>query len=378
MTPNSRIDFIDLQAQRKRIGKSLDDAVLAVVHSGRYIMGPEIGELETKLAAFCGAKHVVSCSNGTDAMVLVLMAYGVGPGDAVFVPSFTFAATAEVVAQLGAAPVFVDCFEDTFNMDPASLVAAIETARRNGLKAKGIIPVDLFGLPADYDAILPIAQANRLWVLADTAQGFGATYKGRVTGSIGNVATTSFFPAKPLGCYGDGGAVFTDDSELAQTLVSLRVHGQGQDKYDNVRIGMNGRLDTLQATILLKKLEIFPDEIVARNAVAKRYCEKLAPYCKVPVVPEGLVSIWAQFTVRVPAAKRGKLAERLKAAGVPTAIYYVKPLHQQLAYKAYPVAMNGLPVSEQLAGEVISLPMHAYLEPAVQDRICAAFVEALA
>lgn len=378
MKSNSRIDFIDLQAQRRRIGKSLDDAVLAVVHSGRYIMGPEVGELEAKLAVFCGAKHVISCSNGTDAMVLVLMAYGVGPGDAVFVPSFTFAATAEVVAQLGATPVFVDCCEDTFNMDPVSLVAAIETARHNGLNAKGIIPVDLFGLPADYDTILPIAQTHRLWVLADTAQGFGATYKGRVTGSIGNVATTSFFPAKPLGCYGDGGAIFTDDSQLAETLVSLRVHGQGKDKYDNVRIGMNGRLDTLQAAILLKKLEIFPDEIVARNAVAKRYCEKLAPYCKVPVVPEGLISIWAQYTVRVPADKRDKLAERLKAAGVPTAIYYVKPLHQQIAYKAYPIAMNGLPVSERLAGEVISLPMHAYLEPAVQDRICVAFVEALA
>src|SRR6266436_8286226 len=265
-TPNAQIEFIDLGAQRRRIGRRLDEAILRVVDHGKYIMGPEVATFEKELAAFCGAKHVLSCANGTDALGLALMAKELKPGQAVLVPSFTFAATAEVVAWFDAVPVFVDVREDSFNMEPASLEAGIATAKRLGLVPVGIIPVDLFGLPAEYDEILPIATAHGLWVICDAAQSFGATYRGRKVGTIGDVTTTSFFPAKPLGCYGDGGAVFTNDSETAEVIRSLRVHGKGKDKYDNVRVGMNGRLDTLQAAILLEKLAIFVDEIDARNS----------------------------------------------------------------------------------------------------------------
>lgn len=378
MTRNASIDFIDLQTQRRRLGAKLEDSILAVVRHGKYIMGPEVAALEKALADFCGVKHVLSCANGTDALALVLMAKELKAGEAVLVPSFTFAATGEVVAWFGAAPIFVDCLPDTFNMDPASLEAGIETAKRLGLKPVGVIPVDLFGLAADYDAIEPIARANGLWVLADTAQGFGARYKGRVTGSIGDFASTSFFPAKPLGCYGDGGAVFTNDAAAIDILRSLRVHGQGADKYDNVRIGMNGRLDTIQAAVLLEKLAVFPDEIAARNRVAERYNAALGDVCVVPRVPEGLVSTWAQYTIRLRAGTRDKIAAALKSQGVPTAVYYVKPLHLQTAYAGYPVAGNGLPVSERLAGEVLSLPMHPYLDAATQDRIVEALRTAIA
>ncbi|MBI3506495.1 MAG: DegT/DnrJ/EryC1/StrS family aminotransferase [Proteobacteria bacterium] len=377
MSTAPSIDFIDLQAQRKHIGARMEEAILKVVRHGKYIMGPEVAELESRLGRFCGAKYVLSCANGTDALGLVLMAKDVGPGDAILVPSFTFAATGEVVAWVGATPIFVDCQPDTFNMDPASLEAGIETARRLGLKPKGVIPVDLFGLPADYDAIESIARANGLWILADAAQGFGGIYKGRVAGGIGDFATTSFFPAKPLGCYGDGGAVFTNDENVIEVLRSLRVHGQGSDKYDNVRIGMNGRMDTIQAAVLLEKLAVFPAEIEARNRIAARYSAALADLCVVPRVPDGLVSIWAQYTVRLTDADRDKVAAALKAEGIPTAIYYVKPMHRQTAYSKYPVAGNGLPVSDLLAGEVLSLPMHAYLDEATQDRIVAALRRAI-
>jgi len=371
------IDFIDLKAQRTHIGARMEDAILKVVRHGKYIMGPEVAELEAKLGAFCGSKYVLSCANGTDALGIVLMAKDVGPGDAVLVPSFTFAATGEVVAWVGATPIFVDCLPDTFNMDPASLEAGIDTARRLGLKPKGVIPVDLFGLPADYDAIEKIAKANDLWVFADTAQGFGGTYKGRTTGGIGDFAATSFFPAKPLGCYGDGGAVFTNDAKLMDVLRSLRVHGQGSDKYDNVRIGLNARLDTMQAAVLLEKLAVFPAEIDARNKVAARYSAALEDLCIVPRVPKDLVSVWAQYTIRLPNADRDKVAAALKAEGIPTMVYYVKPMHRQTAYAKYPVAGNGLPVSDRLAGEVLSLPMHAYLDEATQDRIVAALRRAV-
>lgn len=377
MTQTTSIDFIDLQAQRRRLGAKLEDSILSVIRHGKYIMGPEVAALEKALALFCGAKHVLSCANGTDALALVLMAKNVRPGDAILVPSFTFAATGEVVAWLGAAPIFVDCLPDTFNMDPASLEAGIDSAKRLGLKPVGVIPVDLFGLAADYDAIEPIARANGLWVLADTAQGFGATYKGRVTGSIGDFASTSFFPAKPLGCYGDGGAVFTNDDNAIEVLRSLRVHGQGADKYDNVRIGMNGRLDTIQAAVLLEKLAVFPDEIAARNRVAARYSAGLGDVCVVPHVPDGLVSTWAQYTIRLRAGTRDKVAAVLKSNGVPTAVYYVKPMHLQTAYAKYPVAGNGLPVSERLADEVLSLPMHPYLDTATQDFIVEALRKAI-
>jgi dTDP-4-amino-4,6-dideoxygalactose transaminase len=362
-----QIAFIDLQAQRRRLGQCIDDAVLRVVNHGGYVMGPEVKQIEADLAAFCGAREVISCSNGTDALTLVLRARGVGPGDAVLCPSFTFAATAEVVALAGATPVFVDIDADTFNMNAESLKAGVLEARRAGLNPVAVIPVDLFGLPADYDALLPLAEELGLWVLSDAAQSFGGVYKGRKVGTLGAATTTSFFPAKPLGCYGDGGAIFTDDSELAAVIRSLRVHGQGSDKYDNVRIGINGRLDTIQAAVLIEKLKIFPDEIEARDRVAQRYNDGLRDVAAVPGTPENLTSTWAQYTLQI--ANRDAVAAALKERGVPTAIYYPKPLHQQTAYRDFPVAGNGLPVSERLAGAVLSLPMHPYLEPEVQDWI---------
>lgn len=371
------IAFIDLAAQRRRIGAAMDEAILRVVNHGGYIMGPEVKQLEADLAAFCGARHVISCANGTDALALVLMAKGVRPGQAILCPSFTFAATAEVVAWLGAVPVFVDCLAETFNMDPASLEQGIATARGLGLVPVGVMPVDLFGQPADYDAIEQICAREGLWVLCDAAQGFGAEYRGRKLGTIGMATSTSFFPAKPLGCYGDGGAVFTDDDELAAVMRSLRVHGQGTDKYDNVRVGMNGRLDTMQAAVLIEKLKIFPDEIAARQRVAQRYAAMLGDVVSVPTVLEGCTSVWAQYTLRLAGRDRDAFAATLKAKGVPTAVYYPKPLHQQTAYRKFPSAGNGLPVSERLAAEVISLPMHPYLAEAVQDRIIGAVREAL-
>ncbi len=372
-----RVQFIDLQAQRAHMGAALEDAILKVVRSGQYILGPEVATLEAQLAAFCGAKHALTVANGTDALALALMAFGVKPRHAVLVPSFTFAATGEVVVWLGATPIFVDCLPDTFNMDPASLEAGIATAKQLGLEPVGVIPVDLFGLPADYDAIEPICAAHDLWILADTAQGFGGVYKGRKTGSIGRIASTSFFPAKPLGCYGDGGAIFFEDDALREVLVSLRVHGQGVDKYDNVRIGMNGRMDTIQAAVLIEKLKLFPGEIEARNRIAQRYSDALEKICIVPRVPAGLTSVWAQYTIRIDGGRRDMVAAKLKEAGIPTAIYYVKPMHRQTAYARFPLAGNGLPVSDRLAGEVLSLPMHPYLSQADQDRVVAALFAAL-
>jgi dTDP-4-amino-4,6-dideoxygalactose transaminase len=368
------IEFIDLGAQRRHIGRRMEEAILRVVEHGKYIMGPEVAVFESELAAFCGAKHVLSCANGTDALGLALMVKDLKPGQAVLVPSFTFAATAEVVAWFGAVPVFVDVREDTFNIDATSLEAGIATAKQHGLEPAGVIPVDLFGLPADYDAILGIAAAHRLWVVCDAAQSFGATHNGRNVGTLGDITTTSFFPAKPLGCYGDGGAVFTEDEEAIATLKSLRVHGQGNDKYDNVRIGMNARLDTIQAAVLSEKLAIFADEIEVRNRVAARYTELLGDVVEVPQLPAGLTSVWAQYTIRLLSdCNRDAVASRLKAAGVPTAIYYAKPLHRQTAYCHYPTAGNGLPVSDRLAARVLSLPMHPYLDRPAQDRV----VEAL-
>jgi dTDP-4-amino-4,6-dideoxygalactose transaminase len=376
--PLEPIEFVDLGAQRRHIGARMDEAIRRVIDHGRFILGPEVAELERQLAEFCGAKHVLSCANGTDALGLALMAKRASPGQAVLVPSFTFAATAEVVAWFGATPVFVDVHEDSFNIDPASLEAGIATARRLGLDPVGVIPVDLFGLPAAYDQILEIAAAHRIWVICDAAQSFGATYKDRKIGTIGDLTTTSFFPAKPLGCYGDGGAVFLDDDETIAVLRSLRVHGQGTDKYDNVRIGMNARLDTMQAAVLIEKLRIFAGEIEARQRISDRYSAALRDVVSVPELPDGLTSVWAQYTVRLPAGRdRDAVAAQLKSRGVPTAVYYVKPLHRQTAYRDYPVAGNGLPVSERLSDEVLSLPMHPYLEDAVQDRIIAAIADVL-
>jgi dTDP-4-amino-4,6-dideoxygalactose transaminase len=351
------------------MGAAVDAAILRVLDHGQFILGPEVRALEAELSRFCGAKEVVSCANGTDALGLVLMAREVGPGDAVLCPSFTFAATAEVVVWLGATPVYVDVDPETFNLDPKSLEQGIATAKQHGLKPVGLIAVDLFGQPADYDTLEPICAAHGLWLLSDAAQSFGASYRGRKVGTIGLATATSFFPSKPLACYGDGGAIFTDDVELAKVLRSLRVHGEGVDKYDNVRIGINGRLDSIQAAVLLEKLKIFPDEIERRDRIVARYNEALADVAAVPVVPEGSTSVWAQYTIKVDAAKRDKLVASLKEEGIPTAIYYPKPLHRQTAYKQYPSAGNGLPVSDLVAGQVISLPMHPYLEPDDQDRI---------
>jgi dTDP-4-amino-4,6-dideoxygalactose transaminase len=295
----------------------------------------------------------------------------------VFCPTFTFCATAEVVVLTGATPVLVDVEGATFNIDPASLTMGIMTAKSLGLKPKAVIPVGLFGQPADLDAVNAIAKAEGLFVFDDAAQSFGATYKGRSVGTLADATATSFFPAKPLGCYGDGGAIFTDDAQLAEVLVSLRVHGQGSDKYDNLRIGLNGRLDTLQAAILLEKLKIFRDELGERDRIAKRYATLLGDVVTVPVVADEATSVWAQYTIRVPAGRRDRIVDELKGQGIPTAIYYAKPLHRQTAYKHYPIAGNGLPVSDRLAGEVLSLPMHPYLTETVQDHICAGLRHAL-
>jgi dTDP-4-amino-4,6-dideoxygalactose transaminase len=372
------IPFIDIAAQRRRLGRSVDDAIARVLGHCQFILGPEVRALEAELAAFCGARHAVSCASGTDALVLVLMALGVGPGDAVICPSFTFTATAEVVALVGATPVFADVEEASFNLDPESLRRACATARELGFRPRAVIPVDLFGQPADYGRITSIAEAEGLFVLDDAAQSFGATYKNRRIGALAPATATSFFPAKPLGCYGDGGAVLTDDAELAQVMRSVRVHGEGRDKYDCVRIGLNGRLDTIQAAVLLEKLKIFPEEIVARERVARRYSAGLADVAVVPKLAPGTTSVWAQYTIRLAPGARDAFAATLKTQGIPTAIYYPIPLHRQEPYQRFPVAEGGAPVSERLAEEVISLPMHGYLDETTQDRIIDAVRQALA
>jgi len=372
------IAFIDVAAQRRRLGRRIDDAIARVLAHCRFVMGPEVPALEAELAAFCGARHAIAVASGTDALLLALLAKGIGPGDAVFCPAFTFAATAEPVALINATPVFVDVEEASFNLDPASLERAVATAKQRGLRPKAVIAVDLFGQSADYDAIAPVASAEGLFVIADAAQSFGATYRGRSIGTLAPVTTTSFFPAKPLGCYGDGGAIFTDDDAMAGVLRSLRVHGQGSDKYDNVRIGITGRLDSIQAAVLIEKLRIFPEEIVARDRVACRYHDGLDDVAVVPRIADGLSSVWAQYTVRLPAGRRAEVAARLHADGVPTAMYYPKPLHRQEAFRQYPVTGNGLPVTDRLAAEVLSLPMHAYLDEPTQDRIIDAVRRAVA
>ncbi len=383
MNQHARLDeraipFIDVAAQRRRLGSAIDAAIGRVLAHCQFIQGPEVRALEAELAAFCGARYVIACSSGTDALLLVLMAWGIGPGDAVICPAFTFCATAEVVALLGATPVMADVEAETFNLDPESCERAAATAKARGLRPKAVIPVDLFGLPADHDAIAAVAAAHGMLVLDDAAQAFGATYRGRKLGALATATATSFFPAKPLGCYGDGGAVFTDDDALAARVKSLRVHGEGTDKYDAARIGITGRLDSIQAAILLEKLKIFPDEIVARGQVAERYATGLADVVTVPRVGNESISVWAQYTIRLAPGRRDALAGALKAQGIPTAIYYAKPLHRQSAYRGFPVVDGGLPVSERLAEEVISLPMHAYLDPTVQDRVVEAVQRALA
>ncbi len=362
------IAFIDLQAQRRRLGEPLNKAIQAAVEGGQWILGPQVAQFEKDIAAWAGVKHAVACANGTDALLLVLRAWGVGPGDAAFVPAFTFAATGEVVALAGASPVFVDVLPDTFNMDPASLEAAIALVKREGkLAPKVVMPVDLFGQPADYRKLAPIASREGLKLFCDTAQGFGGLLDGKRAGAIGDAAATSFFPAKPLGCYGDGGACFTNDDGLKDLLLSLRMHGQGSDRYEHVHVGYNSRLDTIQAAILIEKLKIFPDEIEARNRVAKRYNDAFAGSNRIkpPVVIAGATSTWAQYTLKIE--NRAKFQADLKEAAVPTAVYYPIPLSRQKAYSHYPSAPT--PVSEALSAQVVSLPMHPYMDEATQDRV---------
>jgi len=376
------IPFIDLQAQRARLGQPLEDAILKVVRSGAYVMGPEIAEFERQMAAYGQAPYVLSCGSGTEALVLPLMAWEIGPGDAVFCPSFTFAATAEVMPLVGASPVFVDVLPDTYNLDPAKLDAAIEAVKAEGkLVPRAVIAVDLFGQPADYPAIAAVTRKHGLKLISDSAQGFGCTLDGQHPIHWADVTTTSFFPAKPLGCYGDGGAVLCKDERLHDLLVSLRVHGQAvksdlvgrtfdhDPKYLNLRIGMNSRMDTIQAAVLLQKLTIFDDEIRARNLVADRYAQGLADVVTVPKVIDGGVSVWAQYTIETP--DRDGLAAHLKSQDIPSAVYYPIPIHKQDVYSVYP-APGGLPVTEAKSHVVMSLPMHPYLKPDDQDQVIAA------
>jgi len=371
------INFIDLSAQRERIQSDIDKRIAKVLGEGRYIMGPEVVELEATLADFANAKHALTCANGTDALILPMMAWEIGPGDAVFCPSFTYCASAEAIALLGATPIFVDIDPETYNMCPASLRRAIEDVEAAGsYTPRAVMTVDLFGQSANYPDLAPIAKKHGLKIIADSAQGFGTTLHGHHPLHWSDVATTSFYPAKPLGCYGDGGALLTNDDNLAEAITSLRNHGQGVDKYDNVRVGLNSRLDTIQAAILLAKLEIFQGELEARQHIAERYCTALGNYAlRVPRLLDGATSSWAQFTIEVDTPDQ--FAAILKNSGIPTARYYPKPIHLQSAYKHCPQASPGLPHTEAAMTKVISLPMHAYLETETQDKIIKACQSAL-
>lgn len=353
------VEFTGLPQQKERLRAELDRRIAAVLDHGKFIMGPEVKEFEAALSDYCGARHSIAVANGTDALQIGLMALHVKPGDAVFVPSFTYTATAEVILILGAEPVFVDVEADSFNLDPTDLDRALAEARSRGLSPKAIIGVDLFGLPANWDAINAFAAQHDLGVVADAAQAFGATIAdGRHVGTLAQITTASFFPAKPLGCYGDGGAIFTDDDQLAATMRSIRVHGQGAAKYETVRVGLNSRLDTLQAAILLGKISIFREETAKRNELAQRYDAVLGNMVTIPQRPSDVVSALAQYTIRVPS--RDAFQEQLAARGIPTAVYYPLPMHLQPAYCDFGRGEGSLPVSEQLSREVISLPMNPY------------------
>ena len=389
------IPFIDLKAQYSRITEQVERAVLEVMRSGTFILGPVVQQLEERLAKFAGTRHCVSCASGTDALVMALMAKGIGRGDAIFTVPFTFMASAEAIVTVGATPIFVDIEPGSFNMDPAALERAIATLaaggdadhplpswptdKLRGLHPRGIIAVDLFGLPADYGRINSIAAAHGLFVIEDAAQSFGASARNARAGALAEIGCTSFFPAKPLGCYGDGGAIFCDDAELDAVLRSIRVHGQGSDKYDNVRIGITGRLDAIQAAVLNTKLDIFEDEITARQRVAARYTQRIAEAglaLIVPTVPDGMVSAWAQYTVVAEnSAARTSFQQKLNVRGVPTMIYYPKTLHEQKAFAPLGYMRGDFPVSEAMADRVFSLPMHPYLEDAQIDAIVEAMGE---
>jgi UDP-2-acetamido-2-deoxy-ribo-hexuluronate aminotransferase len=374
------MEFIDLKAQYAAIRGSLDRRIAAVLDHGGYIMGPEVAELEKALADYCGVRYAIACANGTDALVLALKALDIGAGDAVITTPFTFFATAEAIMLAGARPVFADIDPTTFNIDPVALEAAVERVNAEGrLRPRAVMAVDLFGLPADYAAIEPVCERHGLALIEDAAQGFGGEQNGRRAGAFGTVATTSFFPAKPLGCYGDGGALFCDDEDLADRLRSLRVHGKGEDKYDNVRIGTNSRLDTLQAAILLEKLAIFPGEMEKRQEIAKRYRQGLPNGLTAPHVPQGYVSSWAQYSVLAPSGEeRTRIMAELKQAGVPTVIYYAKPLHLQTALAELGYGEGDFPISEDVSGRIFSLPMSPYLTSGDQARVLEALHSAMA
>ncbi len=374
-TTSPPLSFIDLQAQRARISKDIDEAIARVLEHGAFIMGPEVVEVEDQLAKRAGVKHCLSCASGTDALVLPLMAADIGPGDGVLVPSFTFTSSAEVIALRRATPVFVDIDPHTFNMDPDNLEAAVQAAARANITVRAIMTVDLFGQPADFDPIRTFAKQHGLWILDDGAQSFGAFYKGSPVGSLGRVTGTSFYPSKPLGCYGDGGAVLTDDTALYERMKNMRVHGNGGGSAKTESLGLTARFDSIQAAILLQKLKIFDDECEKRNTVAQRYHDGLNDVVQTPQVIDGATSVWAQYTV--VSEQRDLIVERLSADSIPTAVFYKNPLHTHKPYAGFPVAGNGLPVTEKIAAQVVSLPMHPYLMPEAQDRVIAAVRTAL-
>jgi len=366
------MQFIDLKHQYQTIQPRIDQAIQKVLNHGQYILGPEVFKLEAELASYSASNICVSCSSGTDALLMSLMAKKIGQGDAVFTTPFTFIATAEVIQLLGATPIFVDIVEDTFNIDPSKLEFAIDDCQSNAeLIPKAIIPVDIFGLPANYEMIEKIGIKFDLCIIEDAAQSFGGEIKNRKAGSFGNIGTTSFFPAKPLGCYGDGGAIFTNDQEIGEILISIRNHGQGNSKYDNIRIGLNGRLDTIQAAILLEKMKIFPDELGQRIAIAKKYSQNLNQYFTCQHVPDGYKSAWAQFSILALNSKERSICmKKLKDSGIPTAIYYPKPLHLQEAFCNLDYALGDFPVSESISQKIFSLPMHPYLTDDNINKIC--------
>ena len=372
------IPFIDLASQQARIRERIDHNLATVLDHGAYIMGPEVLAIEARLAQSAGTKHCISCSSGTDALILALLAQGLRPGQGVIVPSFTFAASAEVMPVLGAVPVFAEIDPQTFNLDPASLAAAMTAASAAGVEIVGIIGVGLFGQPADYTAIGAFAAANGLWVIDDAAQSFGASWDGVPVGQLADLTCTSFFPAKPLGCYGDGGAVFTDDDDKAEIMRSCRIHGMGRTRYENIRIGMTARLDTMQAAVLDAKLDIFEDELARRQQVAERYATMLGNLVETPRLAAAATSSWAQYTIKLPeGADRDHVATVMRAHDVPTAVYYPVPMHQQPPYRNFPVADGGLDVTSDLCARVLALPMHPYLEASVQEQIAAALATAL-
>jgi dTDP-4-amino-4,6-dideoxygalactose transaminase len=372
------ISFIDLAAQQQRIRSDIDARIAKVLDHGQYIMGPEVAELEAELASYAKAKHVISCSSGTDALILALIAFGLRPGQGVIVPSFTFAASAEAIAVLGAIPVFAEIDGRSFNLDADRLDSALSAAHAQQIDIVGIMAVGLFGQPANITALSDYAQAHNLWMLDDAAQSFGGRWQNRPSGSLADITATSFFPAKPLGCYGDGGAVFTDDDEMAERARSARIHGQGSDKYENIQIGMTARLDTVQAAILLAKMAIFDEELQLRNKVADRYEQLLSEHVTTPFIAADAYSSWAQYVIILPeASNRADIQTRLSADGIPSAIYYPRPMHTQPPYKRYPVSEGGLAITEYMADHVLALPMHPYLDETVQRNVAEGLISAL-